>query len=416
MASSKMGAFVRVFIAVSVAIAAAIGSATAQQDGQGRAAGGLRAAFETRIEATVAERVAAAEAAGMVRNHVVTDGGVREYLFVPGTPDNTPAPLVIVLHGGSMNAEQSLAIEYGGLWVDRARQHGFALAFPQGAPEAPGSRSRNWNDCRAVSRISGDGGVMSGVGPDSTLDDVAFIMQMIDDLARAGNIDPARIYVAGASNGGMMTLRLLLEAGERFAGFAPSIASLPALSECPSSPRVRKPLIYTYGTHDEFIPVDGGCVADTDGSCARGRVLAQSATIQLLATAYGAKARAPRAIRDRDNKDGTRQVETDYAAKDVGTVLRVVRVEGGGHTTPAPGRSSPVTERMFGKRNGDRHAVDYIGEFFGLMRNGADNDSPARCRDTASPAGPETRDRQAYAPARSCARARLRRSGPIHPQ
>ncbi len=342
-----------------LAMSLALGAANAQE-------GGVRALFEARIDASVRAKVADAEAQGLVRRSISVDAIARDYLFLPARrPD---APLLIVLHGGAMSAERSLAIEYGGAWLARAQADGFALAFPQGALEAQGASARNWNDCRAPSRSEGDGGVKPDLAPDSTLDDVAFIQALRDALIANDGIDPKRVYVAGASNGGMMALRLLLEAPDRFAGFAPSIASLPELSECPAAPRAIKPVLYTYGTADQFVPAAGGCVADADGACARGRILSQADAIARLAQAFGASPQPPRAIADAAPNDGASQTEIDYKTPEGALVLRVVRIDGGGHTSPAPGEGSAFAERMFGKTSRDRHAVDYIAEFFALAR------------------------------------------------
>src|SRR5919109_1207945 len=106
-------------------------------------------------------------------------GDERRYLLsVPeGDPPAGGFPLVVSLHGhgssaGEHEANTSLAAE--------ARARGFVVA----TPDALGDPAR-WNfDSR----------------PDGP-DDYAFVAGLIDDLEREVCIDPARVHLAGSSNG-----------------------------------------------------------------------------------------------------------------------------------------------------------------------------------------------------------------------
>ena len=111
-------------------------------------------------------------------------GGVdRTYrVYVPTALDRaTPAPLLLWLHGvpgTSEGAEQRTGLN------DQADQFRFVVAYPQGLPAA----NSWWNT-----------GQCCGAG-----DDVAFILQIIDALAKEYRLDADRVYVAGLSAGGMM--------------------------------------------------------------------------------------------------------------------------------------------------------------------------------------------------------------------
>src|SRR5947209_7448684 len=110
------------------------------------------------------------------------DGVERSYLLSRPTQPG-PLPTVFVLHGGTLNAAQArrtLGVE--GL-VDRV---GLVVVYPDAA-------GGNWNDGRR-------GGPGRG-------DDVAFFRALVATLVDERIADPARIYVTGPSNGGMMTLR-----------------------------------------------------------------------------------------------------------------------------------------------------------------------------------------------------------------
>ena len=93
-------------------------------------------------------------------------------------------------------------------FAEAAAARGFTAVFPQGV-------NRQWNDGREDGHIS-------------SIDDVGFLRQLVDELISRGIADRARIYLAGISNGGMMTFRMLCEASELFAGAATIIANMPA--------------------------------------------------------------------------------------------------------------------------------------------------------------------------------------------
>jgi polyhydroxybutyrate depolymerase len=296
----------------------------------------------------------------------LTSGGqVREYLFQPAPNKQRNSPLVIVLHGGEMSADIAKDREYGGLWSDRAAKNGFALAFPQGKLNDGSDRKHNWNDCRAVSVRQGDGGLHADEPSYSTWNDVQFIRDMIAEVQQRDGIDPSRIYAVGGSNGGMMTFRLAAEAGDLFAGFAPLIAADVVLSEC-QEPSVQRPIIFTYGTADTLMPPAGGCIADRDKTCSKGAAKSAQATIQHWANFLQARPGQEVAIADINTKDESQQFQRDFTNANQQVMLRVVRIENGGHSEPSD-RQSRLLSRIPGFRaNADRPAVDYISEFFGL--------------------------------------------------
>lgn len=142
-------------------------------------------------------------ASGTSPGSIDVNGEERRFeLFVPASAPDDGAPLVLVLHGGEGNA-QKVARQTGFNRV--AERHGFVVAYPQ-------SRD-HWNDGRATTREFGD--------------DVGFMRALIGSLASAQHIDTRRVYATGASNGGMMTLRLACEATDVIAAFAPVAASFP---------------------------------------------------------------------------------------------------------------------------------------------------------------------------------------------
>lgn len=105
----------------------------------------------------------------------------------------------------------------------------FFLVLPNGVLDPGSSSNRHWEDGRVPSP-----------GFDLTAenrDDVGFIDALISAIKNNENnlVDAQRIYVSGASNGGMMTMRLACNSNrsdlpelKRVAAFAAFVASLPA--------------------------------------------------------------------------------------------------------------------------------------------------------------------------------------------
>ena len=94
---------------------------------------------------------------------------------------------------------------------------------------------------------------------------MAFIGALIDHLSANYTIDTSRIYVAGYSSGGMMTLRLRCDMPDRIAAFAVIAANfdydlaLHCLTSAPAS------VLTVIGTRDSAFPMLGLAAVTPDG-------------------------------------------------------------------------------------------------------------------------------------------------------
>jgi len=87
-------------------------------------------------------------------------------------------------------------------------------------------------------------------------DDVAFLTQMLDQMATKFSVDASRIYATGLSEGGFMSLRLGCALSDRVAAVATVGAAMPKTMICvPSRP---VPLVMISGTSDPVVPYGGG--------------------------------------------------------------------------------------------------------------------------------------------------------------
>jgi phospholipase/carboxylesterase len=153
------------------------------------------------------------------------DGVYRDGLYyVPaGYRANRPAPLVVWLHGAGGNADDSLAPLCG-----LADARGLILLAPE-------SRRRTWDAIRGE------------FGPD-----VAFIDRSLRTVFSRYSVDPARLAVAGFSDGASYALSLGLTNGDLFThvmAFAPGFMA-------PEQTRGRPRLFIAHGMHDSVLPIE----------------------------------------------------------------------------------------------------------------------------------------------------------------
>jgi polyhydroxybutyrate depolymerase len=163
----------------------------------------------------------------------------RSYLLhLPATATKGPIPLVINLHmyGGSGAVQESLT------GMDTvADSEGFIVTYPNGLGDPT-----DWNAGSCCSAAS-----------EGNRDDVGFIAAVVDDVAAHACVDLARVYVAGFSNGGMMTVRLACQMADTFAAAATvsGTAAIPLDTCQPSRPIA---FLHVHGNADPLVPYDGG--------------------------------------------------------------------------------------------------------------------------------------------------------------
>lgn len=168
---------------------------------------------------------------------IVSSGRKREYLlYVPRSYDRSkPTPLVISMHGAAGWPTQQRNLTE---WNRLAESQRFIVVYPSGIQDGG---PRVWH---------------VGRNPGLTID-VRFISDLIDELETAYNIDPARIYANGFSNGGGMAFVLSCTLSDRIAavGMVGAAQTLP-WSWCADHRAV--PVISFHGTADPMALYKGG--------------------------------------------------------------------------------------------------------------------------------------------------------------
>lgn len=182
----------------------------------------------------------------------------RSYSYV--LPSSEHFSLVIALHGGGDSVE-SFA-KYSGLSELAKARKTFGVLYPKGI-------DKHFNDGRAIQ--------------DATVDDVAFINDLIDSFKTKG---ATQVYVVGMSNGGLMTLRL---AGEEVV--APKLDGIAVVSAVESvtsqrlfTANVAMPALFAVGTQDTAFLPDGSITNPLKQSEDRGEHITMA---QMLASWQG---------------------------------------------------------------------------------------------------------------------------------
>lgn len=318
----------------------------------------------TATSGAVTVTVRPAPAGGTLSDQTIDSGGVTRYYkkYVPaGLPDEG-APLVFVLHGGGGRGAAALVAPGQPFyrWRELADRDKFIVIYPQGI-------DANWNDCRS------DAPRRTGAA-----DDVNFVDDLITTAFADHKVDLRRVYVTGASNGGMMSYRLAFELSHRIAAVGAVVANLPIdpRGECHGPPARPLTVVIMNGDADPLMPWEGGYVAAELLGARGGTVRSAEATRDYWVDFLGARAR-PRVTHfpDINKDDESVVVRQTYGGGRGRTEVVFFRVKGGGHTMPSV--AHPRAEPQ-GNQNEDVEGADYIWEAFKTSRRNMPDDHEKR--------------------------------------
>lgn len=183
----------------------------------------------------------------------VSVGGLeRSYLLrVPEHERDERLPVVVALHGVGGSSQD---FEDWTKFTDSVDADRFIAVYPDGSPLKDGRQVWNAGGCCTA----------AGSRP---ANDVQFLTGILDKLENTYDADPTRVYVAGFSNGGMMTYRLACDIGDRIAGIA-VVAGAYNVTECSATNPI--PVVIIHGTADDTVPYDGGTTAASEELGIRG--------------------------------------------------------------------------------------------------------------------------------------------------
>lgn len=168
--------------------------------------------------------------------------GGMDRTYMLHVPAGDPVGLVLSLHGGG-----GTGISQRGLtgFNTVADAHNLLVAYPDGY-------DKSWADGRGASPADR-----------RHIDDVAFLVGLVNKLQNDYGIAPGHVFVTGMSNGGFMTNRLACDRADLFAAVAPVAGTLGVGVACNPSQPVS--VWEAHGTADPLVPFRGGVVRGRGG-------------------------------------------------------------------------------------------------------------------------------------------------------
>lgn len=237
------------------------------------------------------------------------------------------APVLVVLHySGGTNENMANLTRIGRLAAD----HGVWIVLPDGI-------GGQWNDDPAAP---------------SSVDDIAFLDDVIAMMIADAPIDPSRITMAGMSNGGFMAARYACERAESIAGFASVVGSMRNALAQACQPTVPVPTLLVRGTSDLIV-----LYARPPG------MLPAQDMFELWAGFNGCTGDVTVESLP-DTVDDNTQVELQRADGCVGAGdTRLYAVIGGGHAWPDIDPYTSITTLALGRISREFAATDLIWSF-----------------------------------------------------
>lgn len=234
-------------------------------------------------------------------------------LYVPASYDGSAAvPLVIALHPSGGNGEVMANIT--GL-NKLAEQEGFIVAYPEGPYQYwdYGADLKEWEKVEGV------------------LDDPGFVAAVIDALTATYNIDPARLYAVGYSNGARMAFRLGCDLGGKLAAIGAVAATISDDITGACAPDTPISVIYMHGTEDGVTPWDGKPLYMPDGMFIATALSAYDTAV-FWATHNGCNPLPLLSLNDANPNDSRSVRRAEYSDCDRDTEVAFYGFTGAGHT------------------------------------------------------------------------------------
>lgn len=164
----------------------------------------------------------------------------RSYVVnVPAGYGAKPAPVVLVLHGA---LGSTFTVSWDTRMTEKANKQGFIVVYPRGIGIAKTLGTWNAGDCCGLAKLK-------------NIDDIAFLKSLLKQIRSDYNVDADRIYIAGASNGGMMAYRAAIEMSDQIAAIATASGTMMTSAKIPGDP---VSVLAFHGTKDRVVPYEGG--------------------------------------------------------------------------------------------------------------------------------------------------------------
>lgn len=289
----------------------------------------------------------------------------RRYLsYVPGfLGPRSSAPVLMMLHGSSANAESARSFLAHDRFDFLARRDGLLVVYPNAAPGAYTSPDP---------RLPNTGVWRHGFFDDGQVDDIEYLERVLADLVARGVITGDNpVFLTALSNGGGMVLEAARRIPQRLRGVA---ALMPYDGEEPKpapdlSRAGLKRILFAYGIDDPgmapgydriLAPVPAQWAAALGIPAAVIRAPQKTVLPDVIVEGQGYRGSNAVALATRDSH----VTELDMVAPDGRLQVRVLILDHAGHFWPNP---TPDTEdwvlEHWGLRNQDFDAADMVWDF-----------------------------------------------------
>jgi len=287
-------------------------------------------------------------------DELAIDVGGRRRTYRVAPARRAGAPLLVALHGAGTTGLGMAALT--GL-AERGPAAGVAVVFPDGW-------GRVWNDRRDAPRLARREGI----------DDVAFLVSLVQRLVVDRVADPAAVHLVGVSNGALLAEHIVRHGRMAVAGIA-LVAGSATVASWQAAPVPAGPtgVLMFHGTADPLVPYGGGPIGplgrrrgrwagrlgddarwgpDAAGDLGADRIAGRG---RGRAVADGMRAGRLAANRGRGQAVGVELVAADWVGANAITAAPVVDRMGGGADLVAvrtawmaPGRPPVVLYRVEG--------------------------------------------------------------------
>ena len=238
--------------------------------------------------------------------------GNREYIYYHASSAPPNCPLVLVCHGYSGTAQGIMDYsQFNAL----AEEFGFAVCYPQGT-------------------LDGSNTTFFNVGYDfqnnQTVDDVAFVEELIDSLQAMHSLSEQDVFCTGMSNGGDFSYMLACQASETFKAIAPVAGMImqDIMDDC--NPINEVSILEIHGTQDNVTYWQG----DPNNNDGWGAYPSIPNTIDFFTNMFGLTALSSAVFPDIDPTDGSTVSSDKYTELGSCTEVWLYTVNGGGHDWP----------------------------------------------------------------------------------
>jgi len=238
--------------------------------------------------------------------------GNREYIYYHASTAPPNCPLVLVCHGYSGTAQGIMDYsQFNAL----AEEFGFAVCYPQGT-------------------LDGSNTTFFNVGYDfqnnQTVDDVAFVEELIDSLQAMHSLSEQDVFCTGMSNGGDFSYMLACQASETFKAIAPVAGMImqDIMDDC--NPINEVSILEIHGTQDNVTYWQG----DPNNNDGWGAYPSIPNTIDFFTNMFGLTALSSAVFPDIDPTDGSTVSSDKYTQLGSCTEVWLYTVNDGGHDWP----------------------------------------------------------------------------------